>query len=75
LKPWLDAQEALIMRAAEDGLVIERRPNASPAAVLSVVVATAQAQVAQQVASGRSSEAAACRERSKRPPRYQSLHN
>jgi hypothetical protein len=32
------------MRAAEDGLVIERRPNASPSAVLGVVVAREQAQ-------------------------------
>jgi hypothetical protein len=37
-------EEALIMRAAEDGPVIEQRPNASPSAVLGVVVARAQAQ-------------------------------
>ena len=37
-------EEALIMRAAGDGLDVLRRPDASPAAVLGVVVAKAQAQ-------------------------------
>ena len=42
-------EEALIMRAADDGLDVLRRPDASPPAVLGVVVvkeAQAQAQVA-----------------------------
>jgi hypothetical protein len=39
-------EEALIMRAHEDGLDVLRRPDASPAAVPGVVVAKAQAQAA-----------------------------
>ena len=38
-------EEGLISRAHSDGLDILRRPDASPSAVLGVVVAKAQAQV------------------------------
>jgi hypothetical protein len=39
-------REALIMRAADEGLDVLRRPDASPAAVLGVVVVKAAAQMA-----------------------------
>jgi hypothetical protein len=39
LKPWLERrEEALIMRAADDGVEVLRRPDASPAAVLGVAI-------------------------------------
>jgi hypothetical protein len=40
------AEEALIMRAADDGLDVLRRPDASPPAVLGVVVAKVKTEAA-----------------------------